>query len=423
MKHPCTIILILLLFISGHSIKATKQHQLSIDTIIIKGLNKTHLDYVKRYIDIQPGMAVDSMMIIQNGKKISSLISIAKVETNIINTNGQIRLIYTCDEINTLLPVFNFGLSSKNQWVVVGAEEYNLDGKGRQISGIYQYYDRHSFFINFLIPYFGNSNWGMAGNLKKWSTNEPLYIQGITVDYYYDNNAAELSALYEFGLHHYIEIGSSYFTETYTKIDQQSSLPGPDKAEKNKILSKLSYKNEYVSYHYFYQQGWVNSFNFTGVKTFGYDPLFLIAFNEFKYFHLLSNKINIAGRLKLGLSTNNNNPFAPFVLDNHVNIRGIGNKVDRGTGTVFLNLEYRHTLYEIPLGGIQGILFTDSGSWRKPGGDVNDFIDQDIIKSYSGIGLRFIHKKFYNAILRIDYGFNMFDVSDNGIVIGLGQYF
>ncbi len=423
MKYPCTIVLILLLLISGQSIKAKKQHQLSIDTIIIKGLDKTRVDYVKRYIGLEPGMEADSILIIQNSKKISSLIPIAKVEFDIINMNGQIKLIYTCEEINTFLPVFNFGLSSKNQWVVIGAEEYNIGGKGRKISGIYQYYDRHSFFIHFLIPYFGNSNWGMAGNLKKWSTNEPLYIQGEAVDYYYDNNAIDLSAIYEFGLHHYIELGSSYFTETYTKINQQANLPGPDKAAKNKVLGKILHKIEHISYHYFYQQGWANAFNFTSVKTIGYDPLFLIAFNEFKCFHLLSSKINIAGRLKLGLSTNNNNPFAPFVLDNHVNIRGIGNKVDRGTGTVFLNLEYRHTLYEIPLGGIQGILFTDSGSWRKPGGGVNDFIDSDIIRSYSGIGLRFIHKKFYNAILRIDYGFNMFDVSDNGIVIGLGQYF
>jgi outer membrane protein assembly factor BamA len=423
MHHLFSILLFLTLFIWSQTARAKEQPQFSIDTIIIEGLDKTNRDYVKRYINIQPGAHVDSISIIQNGKKISSLIPIAKVETNIIQTKNQTKIIYICEEVNTLLPVFNFGLSSENQWVVAGVQEYNLGGKGRQISGIYQYYDRHSYFFHFLIPYFGNTRWGMAGNFKKWSTNEPLYIRSMAVDYFYDNNAIELSALYEFGLHHRIELGSSYFTETYTKINQHDNLPGPKKAEKNKFLAKCSYLNESISYHYFYQEGWANSFNFTSVKTVGYDPLFVIAFNEFRYFYLLSPKINIAGRLKLGLSTNNNNPFAPFVLDNHVNIRGIGNKVDRGTGTIFFNLEYRHTLYEKPFGGIQGVLFTDSGSWRKPGGGFDDFIDPDIIKSYSGIGLRFIHKRFYNAIFRVDYGFNMFDLSDSGIVIGLGQYF
>jgi hypothetical protein len=35
---------------------------------------------------------------------------------------------------------------------------------------------------------------------------------------------------------------------------------------------------------------------------------------------------------------------APFAVDNNINLRGVGNIIDRGT--VVLNSEYRHTLFE-----------------------------------------------------------------------------
>jgi hypothetical protein len=37
--------------------------------------------------------------------------------------------------------------------------------------------------------------------------------------------------------------------------------------------------------------------------------------------------------------------------------------------------------------------------------------------------LRFIHKKIFNAIFRIDYGFGLTQGSSRGIVFGIGQYF
>jgi hypothetical protein len=50
--------------------------------------------------------------------------------------------------------------------------------------------------------------------------------------------------------------------------------------------------------------------------------------------------------LRLGLSTNNESPFAPFSLDNNINLRGVGNAVDRGTGSIVFNTEYRYTLVD-----------------------------------------------------------------------------
>lgn len=137
----------------------------------------------------------------------------------------------------------------------------------------------------------------------------------------------------------------------------------------------------------------------------------------------ISNVINWANRLRLGLATNNDTPFAPFTVDNNLNIRGVGNLIDRGTGAIVLNTEYRQTLYEKGWFALQGNAFFDAGSWRNPGGDFGDFAESQNFRVYPGVGLRFIHKKIFNAIFRIDYGVGITEDSTRGFVFGIGQYF
>ena len=127
--------------------------------------------------------------------------------------------------------------------------------------------------------------------------------------------------------------------------------------------------------------------------------------------------------MRFGLSSNDDTPFAPFALDNNLNLRGVGILVDRGTGSVVLNSEYRYTLYEKKWFVLQGNVFTDVGTWRKPGGALSDFVDSDNVRMYSGIGLRFINKKIFNAIFRIDYGHGLTKNASKGFVFGIGQYF
>ena len=123
------------------------------------------------------------------------------------------------------------------------------------------------------------------------------------------------------------------------------------------------------------------------------------------------------------MASNEESPFAPFALDNQLNLRGVGILVDRGTGSIVLNTEYRHTLYDKKWLAIQSNTFVDAGSWRNPGGTLNDFLQHENIKVYSGIGLRFISKKIYNATFRIDYGFDVLKRTSGGFVFGIGQYF
>ena len=152
-------------------------------------------------------------------------------------------------------------------------------------------------------------------------------------------------------------------------------------------------------------------------------PDFWIGFNDFTYFARVGKKGNWASRLRLGLSSNLDTPFAPFAVDNNLNIRGVGNTIDRGTAAIVLNTEYRHTLIDKDWFVLQSNVFVDGGSWRNPGGDFSDFGDDQNLRIYPGIGLRFIHKRIFNAIFRIDYGQGITTNSTRGVVFGIGQYF
>ena len=402
---------------------------LTVEEIRFKNIKRTSVSHLERYIQTEIGDKLDSATLLKDVQRLVNLNPVATASFEVRKDGDRVMVVFNIEEIGTFMPIVTFGGSSENFWILAGAKEINLFGKGRELAGYYQFYDRHTFMLDYRVPYIGHSKWGWAGSLKKWSTNEPLYWDQTTVMYYYDHYSIGGSAIYEIIQKNYIETGMDFFVEDYTKFPRQDNLPGPSDALKRKALGKFRINLDKVDYHYFYQDGWANSFNVESVFNFdaagkpGQSPWFFLFWHELKYFKRLAPKVIAASRLKFGLSTNDNSPFAPFVLDNHVNIRGAGAKADRGTGTIFLNMEYRHTIFENYLGAIQGVIFSDMGSWRKPGGTFDDFVQKDIYKLYAGTGLRFIYKKIYGATLRLDYSLNLNDTGYHGFVVGAGQYF
>ena len=186
----------------------------------------------------------------------------------------------------------------------------------------------------------------------------------------------------------------------------------------------MIYEYNNLDYHYQYVSGFKNLFNFQYVTSTDIAlPEFLIGWNDVSYFMRIGAFGNWASRLRVGFSSNNDTPFAPFSVDNNVNVRGVGNTIDRGTGAIVLNTEYRRTIYEKSWFVLQGNGFIDAGSWRNPGGELGDFTKAENVRVYPGLGLRFIHKKIFNAIFRIDYGVGITKNATSGLVFDIGQYF
>lgn len=394
-----------------------------IESIQLTGLHKTKEVYVRQFLTVKVGDVLDSVKLESDRKILTNLeiFSHAQFKVEELESGGY-DIVFWCNELFTLLPIFSFGGIEENFWVQVGGSEVNLSGKGHKLTAYYQYYDRSSFAMHATFQRIKQSKWGANFNLIKWSTLEPVYFSDAQVTYEYDNWTIGGEAIRYFNFQDRLEVGGALFTEDYTKVTDQ--LPeAPAIVNKEKLLGKVRWIVDHVNYFYFYQSGNRNQLNVQSVYSLNNDPAFYIVFNDFYHFRRFGLKGNLGIRWRMGLSTNEESPFAPFVLDSYLNIRGIGNRVDRGTGALILNAEYRHAFLDKEKMAIQGVVFSDSGSWRNPGGEFSDFTNEDNFVLFGGLGMRFIHKKIFNAILRVDYGFDLQDTRRNGFVLGIGQYF
>ena len=188
-------------------------------------------------------------------------------------------------------------------------------------------------------------------------------------------------------------------------------------------MNKLEFQTQHLDYDYFYLKGYKINFRYQNVFGFEFKDWFNSLNIEGKYFIRPKEKLNLAFRMKTAISTNNDSPFAPFVVDSHVNIRGVGNRIDRGTAQIVLNSELRYTVLHDKKWSSQVILFADSGTWRNPGGTLNDLLNPDQFRQFIGGGFRISYNKVFGATLRVDYGVDVFNPEQKGFVIGLGQYF
>jgi outer membrane protein insertion porin family len=270
-----------------------------------------------------------------------------------------------------------------------------------------------------------NNHWGLSLDLAKFSTIEPAYFSEGVADYNLDHWNFLTLAIYNFSLNNRIEFGGGYLYERYDKNEARSGkfAPGPDVRDYNKALAKILFNNNYIDYYYQYLQGYSSELNLESVSTLGEYDLFWKVLNISKLFIRTGTTGNLAFRLRLGVSTNKDSPFVPFVLDNYINVRGSGNRASRGTAEMTINSEYRNTILEKDWGAVQGVVFMDMSAWRPAAGKFSQMFKDEYNVTFGGLGVRFYFRKFNNFIFRLDYGKSVTGNKGSGIVFGAGQYF
>ncbi len=393
----------------------------------IIGLKKTKASFLNKIIEVKQNRVLDSVQLDEDMIRLKRLpgISHAYYQVFLTDTSEGYNVFYNVEENFTLIPSINIWTTSNNQFSYkVGLYDFNFLGRGIAFGGFYQNNGYDTYSVNFRAPYLFSKKLGLAANYQDWKSEEPLYFKGQSANYLYNNKSIEVLGLYELNTTNKFNIGASVFNEKYQYISGDIPEEVPGNLDLDKLLLKFVYDFDKLNYSYQYVSGFRSLLTLQSVTSNNkMQDDFFIGWNDLLYFKRISDKGNWANRLRLGLATNSESPFAPFALDNNLNVRGVGNLIDRGTAVILLNTEYRHTFYEKGWFALQGNAFVDSGTWREPGGDFGDFVDSENIKIYPGIGLRLIHKKIYNAIFRIDYGVGLGENSSKGIVFGIGQYF
>ncbi|MEO9892092.1 POTRA domain-containing protein [Aurantibacter sp.] len=400
--------------------------QTYIADVVFEGTKRTKPSFLKNLIKTTPGSVLDSTQIENDVQYLKRLPSISNADFELsYDSEKSAKVLFTIIENYTLIPFASIYTSSNDEFAFrIGLQEFNFLGRNITLGAFYQYDVFNSYGLQVKAPYLLGRKWGLSLDYHDLKTLEPIFFDDTAADYSYNNKAIELLALHQINFRNQLSFGGGFFTENYEYISGATSVDVPRALKIDKALFKLIHQYDGVDYDYQLLNGFRNTFNFQYVKAIKTDfPSFVIAFNDLIYYRELWHKGVWANRLRMGLSSNEKTPFAPFSVDNNINIRGVGNTIDRGTGTVVLNTEYRHNFIDKDWFILQGNFFIDAGTWRNPGGNFDDFTHEDNIRVYPGLGLRFVHKRIFNAVFRIDYGHGITKGASRGIVFGIGQYF
>ncbi|MCF6279211.1 MAG: outer membrane protein assembly factor [Flavobacteriaceae bacterium] len=418
MKH----FLLLIILVSTFAVAQTRQ----INNIEIFGAKKTKVEFLKKIINSKENKTLDSLVLKRDIVRLIRLPSIARATFKVVHAHqNYYDISITIEENFTIIPELSIWEVANNQTAIkIGLNEFNLFGRNINIGGFYQFNGFHSYGFKYSAPQLFSNKLGLSITHQNQKSEEPVRFNNSTASYLYNDVSTEVLGLYELNFKNNIRFGINYLKEKYTQLSGDITSFFPQEVNANKLLFKSVYTYDNLRYDYQYLDGFKSVFYgqfITSLSSSQKD--FLVAWNNFLYYKRIGTKGNWANRVRFGLSSNRRSPFVPFVSDNNINLRGVGILVDRASGTLVWNTEYRHTLYDKNWFAIQSNVFLDAGFWRASGSSFNQFLAIDNLQVHTGLGVRFIHKKIYNAILRIDYGVGVTPNSPKGFVFGLGQYF
>lgn len=396
----------------------------------IEGNKKLKTSIINTIAQVSSGAVLDSLSIEEDIKQLKRLPSVshADYEIHYSENKKECEVTYRIEENLTIIPSLNIYNSINDDLAYkVALFEFNLLGRNMTVSGFYENNVRSSYGFSFRAPYLFGERFGIGFNFQKGQAIEPMFAYDSPTLFNYGNDSCEIMGLYQINFKNRVELGMNHFFESYEQLTEQELMGFPERINLKKTAIKGLYEHTTLDYKYQYVSGFVDRVNLQYIQSssnlLNSHALFR---NDFSYFKRAGNRGNLATRLRLGFSTNNT-VFAPFLVDNNLNIRGVGNVVDRGSGIAVLNTEYRHTLLEKGWFVLQSNAFLDSGTILNSPTSFDDFLEIENIRVYSGVGLRFIHKSIFNAIFRLDYGVCLTATDSNngdrGLVFGIGQYF
>ena len=404
----------------------------TITELQFSGLKKTKEHFLRRLIKVRPNTPYDSLLVKKDIERLKRLPGIANATYEILEEGQGNVLKYTIEENFTIIPGLRIATANDGSFAYrLSAFEFNLFGNNQLLGGFYEKNVFNSYGAFWEHPFLFSDKVGVGLNYQNVTTQEPVFFQEGTKDYRFNSEMFEGMLIFSFDFNNEAELGAIYTKEAYS-FEGDSPIPNtPFDLEANKLIYKLTYRYVDLNIDYQYFDGITSEFtgqyiDFQSGDAPGTEFLgsFLSLRNDLIHYKKIKTNGNWATRLRLAAAIGNeDSPFAPFTLDNQLNIRGVGNTADRGTAAIVLNTEYRHTFYERGWFVVQGNAFVDVGSWRNPGQNFSELFDGSTARLYPGLGFRLIHKRIFNAVFRFDYGFGISSDATRGIVFGIGQYF
>ena len=303
-----------------------------ISAITIQGNQKTKTSALIKLTSTNKGEVLDSLLIEKDIKRLKRLPAIAHAYYQVHEKEEGYEVVYGIEENFTIIPGANVYTTNDDEFAFrLMLSEFNLFGQNITLGGYYQNDIYNTYGANLRVPFLFGKKLGLAFNFQDLTMQEPVFLDNGTADYKYNNTSYELLGLYQFDLKSRIELGINYFNEDYEYIRGATSPEVPQDFNVDKMLYKFIYEYNNLDFNYQYVSGFRSILNAQYViSTENVLPDFFIWWNDFLYYKRIGKRGNWANRLRVGLASNDESPFAPFAVDNNLNIRGVGNIIDRG---------------------------------------------------------------------------------------------
>ncbi len=319
----------------------------------------------------------------------------------------------------TLAPILNFtsGTSLKDLNATVGLVEYNLFGTGTQLGGQFNYSQRGPNVDVWLAQHpFEPGRWAKelkgsyASNGIRFSDSASSWTRSRI------GGELELKGPYRYGSPLRYEVVLKYYSE---QVEDQKGSPGPPDGHYVGLIPELTWDKYH--WHDLVPSGYRIALELR--------PGFFFGANQQRH----EVKLRYLQGLPLAETTvlminsvaeavnNSGNPNHSLLLGSIAGIRGLSDNLYRNRAQAYTNLELRHAIQVAPRWAVQGVLFSDFGTFES-------FTDEGKLHDWRGAvnvgtGVRIVPTFLSNTLLRVDVA-HLFSPSPNSLVqIGITQYF
>ena len=397
-------------------------------TISFTGLTRTNESFLRGIIQLKEGAVFSDTLLDEDVfllKNLNLFFDVHGTATNV--SPASVDVVFKIKEANYIYPILSASGFNDQLKLQLGVNDINFLGRAQSFGILYQFYDRHSFSLFHTSKRHINNKTGHELALAKYSTLEPLYSFDTVSNFNFDNYSASAGGYYWLGKYLNAHLGGAYMYERYNQQDNGFSIGGGKTSfafHKHQLRSSVNYDK--VAHVYERRDGFAWKVYGEWIYTYGNeskDARFLKLLIQQRWYKLVGEGGNLAVGTRFGLATNRQSPFSPFVLDGFLNVRGIGNRIERGTAELIGNIEYQQRIIQHKYVTVQLAGFSDYGALRSPGLSFASSLSTSTPNLFVGGGIRLHLNVFYKTSFRLDYSVNPFLRDQKGVTFGFGQFF
>jgi outer membrane protein assembly factor BamA len=380
---------------------------------------------LRNEIDMKTGSQFSEEQWELDQKRLASLAIFSEILSDTVSTPGGIAVHYNLKEVWTLIPRLDIGGEIDNIDIDIGLSDKDFLGLYLEPGFRYSHFEsRNSYRASLNYPRaFGTRN-SVGLSFARTHTHEPADIREETNSYSYDVRRTTISCVVgkRFSERLICTIGLSFRNERY-RIEPYTVAPRslPDSLREKKIRPSGRVTLGRVYYDNFFFDGCALTVggDLTALDSERYKPKYWLFYLEARNYVDINTTWNICHRVFFGTSKIND-ILPPYAITGLSNVRGAEDRVRRGDNVYFANSEIRLKAYQDKWFHGQLVAFVDVGdAWD---GELNlkEIVDESYLSG--GFGVRLGHRRFYNAIGRVDFAYNT-NNSTWTIYISAGQFF